>query len=144
MNLVNYSKHITVLQSTYISSIIGNIRASTTIGCCAFLVSLLIWHQVGSARGMVIGGEGVSVVRPDILHWPCPWPAVWTMPLPMTASYLSTLYEFEFPAWAWKIDALDLKPSGGLVSLSSTPTYMRPSSNLAVKLTKNESSKFKF
>ena len=47
------------------------------------------------------------------------------------------------PAGAWTIDALDLKPSDGLVSLSSTPTYMRPSSNLAEKLTKNENSKFK-
>ena len=75
----------------------------------------------------------------------------------MTASCLSTLSEFESLLGAWKIDALDLEPSGGLVSLSSTPSYMRPSrfildpsqiwaflACLAEKLTKNENSKFKF
>ena len=62
----------------------------------------------------------------------------------MTASRLSILSEFWVHAGAWKIDAFDIKPSGGLVSLSSTPNYMRPSSNLAEKLTKNENSKFKF
>ena len=52
---------------------------------------------------------------------------VWATALPMTASCLSTLSEFESLLGAWKIDALDLKPSGGLVSLSYTPSYMRPS-----------------
>ena len=65
---LRYSKHITVLQSTYISSIIGNVKASTTDGCCASLVSLPIRHQIGSARGLLIMSEGVSVVRPDTLH----------------------------------------------------------------------------
>ena len=101
--------------------------------------------------------DGVSVVRPDTLHWTWPWPAVWATALPMTASCLSTLSEFESLLGAWKIDALDLKPSGRLVSISSTPSYMRPSrlildpsqiwafpACLAKKLTKNENSKFKF
>ena len=71
--------------------------------------------------------DGVSVVRPDTLHWTWQWPAVCVTALSMTASCLSTLSEFESLLGVWKIDALDLKPSAGLVSLSSTPSYMRPS-----------------
>ena len=92
--MVNFSKHITVLQSTYISSIIGYSMASTIDDCCAFPGSLSICHQIGSARGMLILSEGVSVVRPDTLHWPWPWPTVWPTALSMTASCLLTLPEF--------------------------------------------------
>ena len=101
--------------------------------------------------------DGVSVVRPDTLHWTWAWPALWATALPMTASCLSALSEFESLLGAREIDALDLQPSGGLESLSSTPSYMRPSrlildpsqicafpACLAKWLTKNENSKFKF
>ena len=89
--------------------------------------SLSMCHQIGSSRGMQIFGgwcvggsppipstELVRGLRCALLR------------CTMTASCLSALCKFESLLGAWKIDALDLKPSGGLVSLSSTPSYMRP------------------
>ena len=68
------------------------------------------------------------------------WPAVWSKAIPMTANWLLTLPGFESLLGLERL--IDVGSSGGLVSLSATPTYMRPSTNLAEKLTKNENSKF--
>ena len=89
--------------------------------------------------------EGVSVVGSGTPHWPRhAWSAlmtVWSEALPMTASYHSSLPGVWIPADAWENDAIYVRSSGVLISLSATPAYVHPSSNLAEKPTKNENPK---